>query len=112
MVYAGRAEICGACPLKARCTVGSRRLLKKHRHETALEKMQQRATLEAMRLRKAIVEHPFAALQYHIFGFPRFLLRGLKGAQTEVALGVIAYNLKRMIQLLGGPGLTAKLAQP
>lgn len=112
VVYAGRAEICGACPLKARCTVGSRRLLKKHRHEAALEKMQQRATLEAMRLRKAIVEHPFAALKYHMFGFPRFLLRGLKGAQTEVALGVIAYNLKRMIQLLGGPGLTAKLAQP
>ena len=73
--------------------------------------MQQRATLEAMRLRKAIVEHPFAALKYHIFGFPRFLLRGLRGAQTEIGLGVMAYNLKRMIQILGGPVLKAKLAK-
>ena len=111
LVYAGRPEICGACSLKARCTVGSRRLLKKHLHEAALETMQQRATLEAMRLRKAIVEHPFAALKYHIFGFPRFLLRGLRGAQTEIGLGVMAYNLKRMIQILGGPVLKAKLAK-
>lgn len=110
MVYAGRVEICGACPLKTRCTVGSRRLLKKHLQEAALERMQQRATAEAMRLRRSIVEHPFAALKYHIFGLPRFLLRGLKGAQTEIGLGVMAYNLKRMTKILGGRMLTTKLA--
>lgn len=110
VVYAGRPEICGACPLKTRCTVGSRRLLKKHLQDAALERMQQRATPEAMRLRRALAEHPFAALKYHIFGFPRFLLRGLKGAQTEIGLGVMAYNLKRMINVLGGRLLTAQLA--
>jgi len=110
IIYAGQPEICGACPLKAQCTVGSRRLLKKHLQDGALERMQQRATPEAMRLRRALAEHPFAALKYHIFGLPRFLLRGLKGAQTEMGLGVMAYNLKRMIKILGGRRLTMKLA--
>lgn len=110
IVYAGQPKVCGACALRSRCTVGSRRLLKKHLHDQALERMQQRATPEAMRLRRSLVEHPFAALKYHIFGHPRFLLRGLRGAQTEISLGVMAYNLKRMINAVGGPWLTAKLA--
>lgn len=110
IVYAGQPRVCGACALRSRCTVGSRRLVKKHLHDQALERMQQRATPEAMRLRRSLVEHPFAALKYHIFGHPRFLLRGLRGAQTEITLGVMAYNLKRMINAVGGPWLTAKLA--
>lgn len=110
IVYAAPPEVCGACPLKARCTVGERRLLKKHLQDGALERMQQRATAEAMRLRRSIAEHPFAALKYHIFGHPRFLLRGIKGAQTEISLAVMAYNLKRMINVSGGYLLTAKLA--
>ncbi|HYY69158.1 MAG TPA: transposase, partial [Terriglobales bacterium] len=82
----------------------------KHLHDAALERMQQRATPEAMRLRKATAEHPFAALKYHIFGHPRFLLRGLKGAQTEISLAVMAYDLKRMMNILGARTLTMKLA--
>lgn len=110
LVYAGRPEVCGVCALQPRCTVGKRRLLKRHRQEEALERMQQRATPEAMRLRKSIAEHPFAALKYHIFGYPRFLLRGLKGAQTETSLAVLVYNLKRMLKVLGGRRLIAHLA--
>jgi transposase len=72
--------------------------------------MQQRATPEAMRLRRCIVEHPFATLKYRIFGNPRFLLRGLRGAQTEIGLATMAYNLKRMINVLGGHKLAAALA--
>jgi transposase len=79
-------------------------------HEAALQRMQERATPEAMQLRKSIVEHPFATLKYRIFGHPRFLLRGLKGAQTEISLAVLAYNLKRMVNVLGGPLLTASLS--
>jgi len=110
IVYAGQVEVCRGCALRSRCTVGARRLLKKHQHDQALERMQQRATAEAMRLRRSLVEHPFAALKYHIFGHPRFLLRGLGGARTEISLGVIAYNLKRMINAVGGSWLMAKLA--
>lgn len=110
LVYAAPPEVCGTCPLKSRCTVGKRRLLKKHLQDGVLDRMQQRATAEAMRLRRSIAEHPFAALKYQIFGHPRFLLRGVNGAQTEISFGVMAYNLKRMINVLGGSLLAAKLA--
>jgi DDE family transposase len=55
-----------------------------------------------MRLRRSTVEHPLANLKYRIFGHPRFLLRGLRGAQTEVNLAAAAYNLQRMRNILGG----------
>lgn len=107
--YAGQPEVCGSCALKSRCTIGSRRVVSRHLHEEALQRMQQRATPEAMRLRRSIVEHPFANLKYRIFGHPRFLLRGLPGAQTEISLGVAAYNLKRMVNIVGGRRLNAAL---
>lgn len=110
IVYAARASDCGACALKSQCTRAPRRLLKRHVHQAAMERMQQRATPETMRLRRCTVEHPFAALKYAIFGHPRFLLRGVKGAMTEITLASIAYNLKRMFNLLGGRKLSTALA--
>jgi len=110
IIYAGEAATCGACALRSRCTVGSRRLLKKHLFDGALDRLRERATAEAMRLRRSLAEHPFAALKYQIFGHPRFLLRGLRGARTEISLGVMAYNLKRMIRVIGVPRLAAQLA--
>jgi transposase len=107
--YAGQPEVCGTCALKSRCTTGSRRWVTKHLHDEALQRMQQRTTPEVMRLRRSIVEHPFANLKYRIFGHPRFLLRGLRGAQTEISLAVAAYNLKRMRNILGGMALRAVL---
>lgn len=107
--YAGRSEICGTCPLKPGCTLGAHRTVSLHLHDEALQRMQQRATPEAMRLRRSTVEHPFASLKYHIFGHPRFLLRGRRGAQAEMSLAVIVYNLKRMTNVLGPPRLAATL---
>ena len=110
VVYAGVAAVCGACPLRAGCTTAARRVVKRHVYEGALERMQQRATAEAMRLRRCVVERPFAELKYRIFGHPRFLLRGRSGAQTEISLATLAYNLKRMIMVLGGAVLRIALA--
>jgi len=62
-----------------------------------------------MKLRRSTVEHPFAALKYRIFGHPRLLLRGLNGARTEIGLASMAYNLGRMINILGAHQLAAKL---
>jgi transposase len=107
--YMGQPEVCGSCALKSRCTTSSQRLVSRHLHEEALQRMQQRATPEAMRLRRSTVEHPFANLKYRIFGHPRFLLRGLRGAQTEISLAVTAYNLKRMRNILGGHQLASAL---
>src|SRR5258708_3563294 len=95
------------CALKGRCTTRSRRFVTRHLHEAALQGMNQRATPEIMRLRRSTVEHPFATLKYRIFGHPRFLLRGLRGAQTEMSLAGMAYNIKRMINILGGRQLKA-----
>lgn len=110
VLYAAPAEVCCACSLKNRCTTSSRRFVQRHLHEGALQRMQQRATPEAMRLRRSTVEHPFATLKYRIFGHPRFLLRGIIGAQAEISLAVIAYNLKRMINVLGAIQLRSALA--
>ena len=63
-----------------------------------------------MRLRRSTVEHPFGTLKYCIFGHPRFLMRGIAGAQAEMSLAIIAYNLKRMMNVLGGRKLAAILA--
>jgi transposase len=102
VTYTPRRKVCGSCALKARCTLGPRRYVSRNLHEDALQRMQQRTTPEVMRLRAATVELPFAALKYRIFGHPRFLLRGLAGAQTEISLATLVYNLKRMLNVLGG----------
>jgi transposase len=109
VVYQGQSAICGACALKPACTLSSRRLVTRHLDEEALNRMHRRATPQVMRLRRSTVEHPFATLKYRIFGHPRFLLRGLRGTQTEISLAVIAYNLKRMVNILGGQSITARL---
>ena len=110
VAYTAPAETCGACTLKDRCTGSPQRFVHRHLYEGALERMQQRATPAAMRLRRSTVEHPFGTLKYRIFGHLRFLLRGLNGAQTEISLGTMAYNLKRMMKVLGGSRLTQAIA--
>jgi len=110
VLYQAGAEVCGACPLKPRCTNSKQRYVYRHRHEGALQRMQQRATAEAMRLRRCVVERVFAMLKYGIFGHPRFLLRGRGGAQTEISLATLVYNLKRMMSVLGAGVARAVLA--
>lgn len=109
VIYAGRVETCGKCPLKTRCTTSAQRFLTRHLHEDALQRMQQRTTPQVMQLRRSTVEHPFATLKYRIFGHPRFLLRGKNGAQIEISLATLAYNLKRMMNVLGGQQLATAL---
>ena len=111
ILYQATAEACGSCWLKARCTQTRQRTVYRHLHEEALERMGQRATPEAMRLRRSCAEHPFASLKYWIFGHPRFLLRGRSGAQSEISLAVLSYNLKRMLRVLGAAMLISKLAR-
>jgi hypothetical protein len=47
------------------------------------------------------VEHPFATIKYRIFGHPRLLMRGLTGARVEIGIATMAYNLKRITNVLG-----------
>lgn len=107
VVYVASRAACGGCALKTCCTTAARRTVFVSLHEAALQRMQERARPERMRLRRCTVEHPFATLKYRIFGHPRLLLRGLTGARIELGLATMAYNLKRMLNLLGARKLLA-----
>jgi transposase/IS5 family transposase len=108
--YGAQAADCSTCPRKSVCTQGARRMISRHLHDDALQRMDQRASPALMRLRRSVVEHPFGTLKYRIFGHPRLLLRGLSGARTEIALAILAYNLKRMVNLLGATKMVQTLA--
>lgn len=110
VIYQAREQDCQACPLKPTCTKAKRRLVSRHLHEDALQRMHQRATPDAMRRRRCTVEHPFAGLKYRIFGHPRLLMRGLAGAATEMAIATTVWNLKRAMAMLGAGELSRKLA--
>lgn len=100
-IYVG--QTCGECALKSKCTKAAQRMVSRHFDHDSFERASARLTLEPqiMRQRKAIVEHPFGNLKRWIFGDARYLVRGLTKVQTETALAVLAYNLRRVINLLG-----------
>lgn len=110
VLYAAEAQVCGACAMKNRCTRTSRRWITRHLHEGALQRMNERATAELMRLRRCTAQRPFAVLKHVILGNARFLLRGRDGAQIEISLATLAYNLKTMIHVLGANKLARVLA--
>jgi transposase len=83
-------------------------MVTRHWDEAVLRRMHERATPEAMRLRRCTVERPFAELKERHMG-RRFLLRGLNGTRCELALAVMAFNLKRQIRLLGAVTLIGTL---
>lgn len=107
--YTSRA--CGTCPLKAQCTDTARRVIVRHFYEDAREAMHRRATADPiwMQHRRETVEHPFGTMKWLMAG-PRFLVKGPKKAKAELALGVLCYNLKRVINILGVPALLGALA--
>lgn len=106
VMYAADPGVCDHCPERKRCTTTSRRWITRHLHEGALQRMNARATAKMMRLRKCTVERPFSVLKHVIFGNARFLMRGVAGAQVEISLATMAYNLKTMMNVLGGTALT------
>jgi transposase len=110
ILYAAAVETCANCALKPQCTITTRRFVQRHLHDAALQRMNARATAQAMRVRRCTVERPFALLKYAIFGHPRLLLRGLAGAQTEISLATLAYNLKTMVNAVGAMKLAAALS--
>jgi transposase len=97
---------CQACPLKARCTPGTERRITRWEHEAVLEKVQARldADPDKMRVRRQTVEHPFGTIKSWM-GSTHFQMKTLKNVGAEMALHVLAYNMKRVMQILGNGGL-------
>ncbi len=103
---------CQGCALKNRCTPGKQRRITRWEHEHVLEAAQQRLdeNPRAMRQRRETVEHPFGTIKARM-GATHFLMKGLKNVRTEMALSVLAYNLTRVMNILGiGPLLQAMRA--
>jgi len=103
-------KACGDCALKAQCTKAGQRVVVRGFHEEAMEAMHQRAMSDPiwMKQRRCIVEHPFGTIKW-MMGNARFLVRGLQKAKAELALSVLSYNLKRVINIKGVQALLGSL---
>ncbi len=93
---------CRDCPLKTRCTSGAQRVVTRWEHEEVLDKVQRRLdeNPQAMRQRRETVEHPFGTIKMRM-GATHFLMKRLKNVRTEMALSVLAYNLTRVMNIIG-----------
>jgi hypothetical protein len=102
MVRTYWSSACPGCAIRAQCTTSAYRRIRRWEHEAVLEQMQRRLDRkpEAMTLRRSTVEHVFGTLK-HWMGTTHFLTRRLEHVSTEMSLHVLAYNLKRVMQVLG-----------
>jgi transposase len=94
---------CADCPMKARCTSSKQpRRIRRWEHEAVVDAMQERLDRkpDAMRVRRATAEHPFGTLKAWMGG-AHFKMKTLDKVKTEMSLHVLAYNLKRVIAILG-----------
>ncbi len=96
------SSACPRCPIRAQCTTSDYRRITRWEHEAVLEAMQDRLDRqpEIMRVRRQTAEHPFGTLKLWM-GASHFLTRTLQRVRTEMSLHVLAYNLKRVMRILG-----------
>lgn len=96
------SSACPGCAMHTQCTTGEQRRVRRWEHEAVLEAVQARldAEPETMRLRRQTVEHPFGTIKAWM-GYTHFLTKTLPKVRTEMSLHVLAYNLKRVINILG-----------
>jgi transposase len=101
---------CPSCPLKKSCTSGKERRITRWEYEHVLEAVQRRLDEhpEKMRQRRETVEHPFGTIKARM-GATHFLMKTLPKVATEMALHVLAYNLTRVMNIIGVRPLMAAI---
>jgi transposase len=104
-----------ACPrgaLRDRCTTGEYRRIARWEHEAVLDDMQRRLDRKpkAMQLRRSTVAHPFGIIRSWM-GTTHFLCRRLPRVSAEMNLHVLAYDLKRVMQIMGNGTLIRRLQE-
>jgi hypothetical protein len=94
--------VCQTCAIKDKCTTGKERRVARWEHEHLLEAVQRRLdeNPDKMRQRRETVEHPFGTIKMRM-GATHFLMKRLKNVRTEMALSVLAYNLTRVMNIIG-----------
>ncbi|TPQ25186.1 IS1182 family transposase, partial [Cupriavidus pinatubonensis] len=96
------SSACPQCTMRSQCTPSPYRRISRWEHEEVLEAVQRRLdkTPDAMTVRRRTVEHVFGTFK-HWMGYTHFLTRTLPNVGTEMSLHVLAYNLKRVLRILG-----------
>src|SRR5450631_3274061 len=96
------SSACPRCPMKAQCTPSPYRRITRWEHEDVLDTMQKRLnrTPQASRIRRQTVEHPFGTIKAWM-GATHFLTKTIPRVSTEMSLHILAYNLKRAMQIFG-----------
>ena len=105
------SSACIRCPIKARCTTGEYRRISRWVHADVLERVEARLAQrpDAMRIRSATVEHPYGTIKQWA-GSTHFLTKTIDKVSTEMSLHVLAYNVKRVINLVGAKRLIEAIA--
>ena len=95
-------NVCQSCAIKPTCTTGKERRITRWEHEHILEAVQRRLDEhpEKMRQRRETVEHPFGTIKARM-GATHFLMKTLPRVASEMALHVLAYNLTRVMNIMG-----------
>jgi transposase len=103
-------NVCPKCPIKSHCTTGPERRIARWEHEHLLEAVQRRLdeNPQAMRQRRETVEHPFGTIKARM-GATHFLTKTLPKVAAEMALSVLAYNLTRVMNIVGIKPLMAAI---
>ena len=106
VLYRYWCSTCQSCAIKSQCTTGKERRVTRWEHEATLDRLQARLDdePEMMRIRRSTVEHPFGTIKMWM-GATHFLMKTLKRVNAERSLHVLAYNLKRVIIIMGPQSL-------
>ena len=104
------SSACINCSMKAQCTTGKYRRISRWEHEAVLDDLEVRINQapEMMKARRETVEHPFGTLKLWM-GYTHFQMRTLERVSAEMSLHVLAYNLKRVMNIMGTATLTEAL---
>lgn len=102
---------CKSCALKPSCTTSGQRRIKRWENEAVLDKMQTRLENmpDAMKIRRCTIEHTFGTLK-HWMGASHFLMKTKANVSTEMSLHVLAYNMKRVMSIMGSVALMKAMA--
>jgi Transposase DDE domain len=97
---------CETCALRRDCTTGKQRRVRRWENEAVLDRAQARLDRipGMMQVRRETVEHPFGTIKAWM-GATHFTMRTLRHVPTEMSLHVLAYNIRRVIAILGVPKL-------
>jgi transposase len=107
-----RASACNSCALKKQCTRNkANRTITREDNEELMEQMAERMKAQPQKfaLRKQLAEHPFGTIKRWM-GFTHFTLKGLEKVRAEWSLITLAYNLKRVMNLVSVEKLIAAVS--